>query len=145
MEPAVQDGMSVEIEYSLTVDGVVMDSSQGREPLSYVHGQGQLISGLERQLAGLHVGDRRDLTVAADEAYGKVDPDAFLDVPKTMLPEDVTPEVGMMLSGMGADGQPFRAVIDGIGEETVKLNLNHPLAGKTLHFAVTIAKIAPAR
>ncbi len=72
MEPSIQDGLSVEIEYTLTVDGAVVDSNQGREPVSYIHGQGQLIPGLERQLAGLHVGDRRDVVVDAHEAYGRL-------------------------------------------------------------------------
>ena len=109
MAQTVQDGSTVKIDYTLTVDGQQVDSSEGREPLSYVQGQGQIIPGLEHALAGMHVGDTKDVTVESAEGYGAVDPEAVVELPKTQLPDNLTPQVGMMLRGTGPDGQPFRA------------------------------------
>ena len=140
---AIQDGMAVAIEYVLTVDGSVVDSSEGRGPLRYTQGRDEIIPGLERQLAGLHVGDRKDVTVPSEDGYGPVDPEAYVAVSKSQLPQDVTPEIGMVLRGMGQDGRAFRARVREIGEENVTLDPNHPLAGKTLQFAVKVVEIAP--
>lgn len=143
MAPAIETGAQVQVEYTLTVDGQVVDSSQGRGPLKYVQGQGQLIPGFERQLVGLRRGDERDVTVSPEEGYGPVNPQAFIEVPKTQLPADTKPEVGMMLQGNTQDGRPFRATISEVGDETVKLDMNHPLAGKTLNFHVKIVEVTP--
>lgn len=143
MAPSIEDGMSVKIDYTLTVDGAVVDSSEGRGPLSYKPGQGEIIPGLEKQLAGLHVGDTKDVTVQPDEGYGALDPKAFVEVAKDQLPAGLTPEVGTFLRGMSPDGRSFRARIHQIGQDTVTLDLNHPLAGKTLHFNVKVVEIAP--
>lgn len=142
MAPTVEAGKTVQLDYKLTVDGQVVDSSEGRGPLSYVHGQGQIIPGLERELAGLHVGDAKDVTVTPEDGYGVVDPQAFVEVPRTELPKDVAPEVGMMLQGRSNDGKPFQARIAEVKDENVKLDLNHPLAGKTLSFNVKVVEIS---
>ncbi len=127
----------------LTVDGKVVDSSEGQKPLHYIHGKGQMIPGLEHQLAGLHVGDSKDVTVKPEDGYGPVDPSAIIEVQKTQLPPDVKPEVGMVLRGANADGHSFRAIIKEVKAQTVVLNLNHILAGKTLSFKVKIVGITP--
>ena len=144
MALSIQDGMDVELEYTLTSEGKVMDSTDGREPFHYVHGNGQMIPGLERQLTGLHVGDTKEVTVSPDEAYGQLDPTAVMEVPKTELPSDVTPTIGLVLRGENPDGKSFRARIDTINLDSVVMNLNHPLAGKTLNFKVKILAIKPA-
>ena len=144
MALSVQDHMDVEMEYTLTSDGVVMDSTQGKEPFHYVHGAGQVIPGLERQLAGLHIGDAKEVTVKPEEGYGRVDPAAMIEVPKTQLPRDVTPSVGMVLRGVNPEGKSFRAKISEVKKDSVMLDLNHPLAGKTLNFKVKILGIKPA-
>ena len=141
MPPAIQAGSTVQFDYTLTVDGKVVDSSQGREPLRYVQGQGQIIPGLERQMAGLHAGDKRHFTVAPEEGYGAADPKAVMDVPRTQLPPEITPHVGQVLQGTGKDGQHFQAVIRTVGSESVQLDLNHPLAGKTLQFDVAVVTV----
>ena len=138
---AIQNGATVELDYTLTVDGKVVDSSNRRSPLSYVHGQHQLIPGLERPLAGMHVGDSKDVTVSVEDGYGPVDPAAFIEVPKEQLPKNITLEVGLMLRGTNPNGQPFRATVSKIGEKTVTLDLNHPLAGKALQFNVKVTKV----
>ena len=140
----IQDHMAVQLEYTLTSDGAVVDSTEGRGPLQYVHGQGQIIPGLERQLTGLHVGDAREITVRPEEAYGPVDPSAFVEIPKTQLPPNVTPAVGVVLRGMDPDGKPFRATIHEVKDKAVTLDLNHPLAGKTLLFKVKVIDVSPA-
>lgn len=141
---AVADLMTVKFDYTLTVDGKVVDSSQGHTPLQYVHGKGQIIPGLERELAGLHVGDSKEVDVKPEDGYGQVDPAAFIDVPKTKLPQGQTPEVGMVLSGRDPNGRPFQAKISEIKADAVTLDMNHPLAGKTLHFKVKVIEISPA-
>ena len=141
----IQDGMTVQLDYTLTVDGAVVDSSQGRGPISYVQGHKQIVAGLERQLAGLHIGDARDVIVKPEDGYGQIDPKAFAEVPKTQLPPDVVPAVGLVLHGKSQDGHPFRATVSKVDKDNVTLDLNHPLAGKTLHFAVKVVNISAAQ
>ena len=140
----VQDNMDIGLEYTLTVDGAVVESTEGKEPLHYIHGRQQMIPGLERQLTGLHVGDTAEVSVSPEEGYGPVDPAAFIEIPRTQLPSDVTPEIGMVLRGINPDGQNFQARINALKEESAVLDLNHPLAGKTLSFKVKILDISPA-
>lgn len=141
---AIRDNMAVSMEYTLMSDGAVVDSSEGKGPVHFVQGRRQIIPGLERQLVGLRVGDTKEITVSPEEGYGKVDPAAVIEVAKNQLPSDTTPVVGMFLRGMNPDGQSFRARITEIKKDTVMLDLNHPLAGKTLTFKVKITEIAPA-
>ena len=145
MALAVQDNMDVGIEYTLTSDGVVVDSTEGKSSFHYVQGHGQIIPGLERQLAGMRVGEAKQVTVGPNEAYGELDPAAVVEVPREQLPKDVTPAVGIVLRGVNPDGKNFRATIKELKEKTVLLDLNHPLAGKTLVFNVKITDIAPAK
>ena len=144
MPASVQEHAVVELEYTLTVDGAVVDSSQSHGPLKYEHGTRQLIPGLERELTGLHVGDSKEVTVKPADAYGEVDPTAVTEIPKAKLPKDTVPKVGMVLGGRDRDGHPFRARIMEIKVQTVRMDLNHPLAGKQLNFKVKVLSIAPA-
>ena len=139
----IAENMVVQMDYALTADGETVDQSPEGQPFRYTHGQGQIIPGLERQLAGLHVGDAREVTVSPEEGYGPVDPNAVVEIPREQLPPTVTPEAGMMLSGVDPEGRPFRARIKEMHDTTVTLDLNHPLAGKTLLFKVKIVSIAP--
>ena len=144
MAVSVQENMDVSMEYTLTADGVVVDSTEGKEPFHYIHGKGQIIPGLERQLTGLHVGDNKEVIVKPEDGYGKLDPSALIEVPKEQLPTDVSPTVGMVLRGVNPDGHNFRAIVKEVKDKTVMLDLNHPLAGKTLTFKIKIMGIAPA-
>ena len=143
LSASVQENMDVSMEYTLTADGVVVDSTEGKGPFHYVHGKGQIIPGLERQLAGLHVGDNKEVVVKPEDGYGPVDPSAVIEVAKEQLPADVKPSVGMVLRGVNPDGHNFRAIVKEIKDKTVLLDLNHPLAGKTLTFKIKITGIAP--
>lgn len=143
MPAAIAENMTVRLEYTLSADGQVVDSTEAREPFQYVHGKGQIIPGLERQLVGLHAGDSRDITVNPEDAYGPVDSSAVVEVPKDQLPPNVTPEVGLTLRGVDPDGRVFRATIREIKPDMITLDLNHPLAGKTLLFKVKVLDVSP--
>ncbi len=141
----VQDNMDVGLEYTLMVDGHVVDSTEGKSPFHYVQGHHQVIPGLERQLIGLHAGDSKSIVVKPEEGYGPADPSAIVEIPKTQLPKDATPTVGMVMHGTQPDGQSIRGKISEVKDKTVMLDFNHPLAGKTLNFKVKIITIVPAK
>ena len=137
----VQTGAAVSFDYTLTDDtGQVVDTSKGKAPMHYVHGKGQIIPGLERELTGMAVGGEKKVTVKPEDAYGQVDPNAFREVPKEAIPAEAL-KVGTMLLAQGpaGDGVPVR--VHEIKEKTVVMDFNHPLAGKTLSFDVKITDI----
>jgi len=142
----IGDGIVVSLDYTLRLDdGEVIDSSQESEPLEYLHGHGQIIPGLEKALVGLTVGDSKKVTVPSAEAYGDVDMEAFEIVPRSMFPDDMELEEGLELSLRDAEtNEPFDATIAEIRENGVMLDFNHPLAGETLHFEVTIPALRQA-
>ncbi len=142
--PVVQAGSEVSFDYTLTDDsGKVVDSSKGREPMHYVHGKGQIIPGLEKELAGMAVGNEKKVTVKPEEAYGPVDPRAFQEIAKEKLPPEAL-KVGTMLMAKGPQGQGVPVRVHEIKENTVIMDFNHPLAGKTLSFDVKITDIKSA-
>ncbi len=130
----------VSINYTLTVDGVVVDSSQGKDSLSYVQGSGQIIPGLEEQLEGLHKGDTKKVVVSPDKGYGERDPNAVQKVPKRLFQNPEKLKVGGAVSGQDGD-RAFRAIVVEIADQEVTLDLNHPLAGKTLNFDIEVVDI----
>jgi len=137
----VENGRSVSFDYTLTVDGEVVDSSKGAQPLQYTHGEKQIISGLAKQLEGMGVGDEKIVEVMPEEAYGTVDLKAFREVPKTSLPEGAEPEVGMFLEVQGPDGKGFPVKVSEVKENSIVIDFNHPLAGKTLTFDVKVVSV----
>ena len=143
-ELKVKDGHVVSMEYTLKVDGNIADSSEGREPLEFVHGAGNIIPGLEREMAGMAVGESKDVVVPAADAYGEQDDSAFMDVPQDQFPKEIPLKVGTEIQVQNQAGQPMYARIDHIEGETVRLNFNHPLAGKELHFAVKVVDLRDA-
>jgi len=141
-DPAtIENGKKVKFDYTLKVDGKVFESSIGKKPLEYTAGEGKLVSGLADQMNGLHVGDEKMIIVKAEDGYGQEDPKAFLEVPKSSLPPEIDPKVGLILQVNAPNGDSLPAPISEVKEETVVLNLNHPLSGKELHFDVKIAEI----
>ena len=137
----IEEGKTVDFEYTLTVDGEVVDTSEGKAPLEYVHGQGQIIPGLSRQLEGLKKGDEKKITVSPEEGYGLVRQDAFIEFPKENVTEGVELEIGKVLQLRTDAGQTVLARIADIKGEKLLLDLNHPLAGKELKFDVKIVDI----
>jgi len=143
-ERVVKDGMVVSFDYTLKgTDGKVIESSKGKEPLKYIHGQKMMISGLEKEMTGMKVGDEKHVTVKPEDAYGKVDPNAIQEVPKEKIPPNAL-NVGAVLAARSPDGMIMQVTIREIKEKTVVLDMNHPMAGKTLVFDVKIVDIQPA-
>jgi FKBP-type peptidyl-prolyl cis-trans isomerase SlyD len=138
--PPIKEGSRVGIEYTLTDDaGMVLDSNKGQEPFTYTHGQHQIVPGLESALAGKRAGDVAKVTVKPEEGYGTVDPEAQIEVGRERVPQDI--EVGSELTGRTADGQTRAVRVKEIRDTTVVLDMNHPLAGKTLLFDVRILSV----
>lgn len=140
-EQRVENGKVVSIEYRARLaDGTVVDSNIGKPPLTYNQGKGQIIPGLERQLLGLKVGEAKKVGVSPKEAYGEYDVSAVQEIPKkTINIEDLS--VGAKLYSRDSYGRMATAVVKEIKKDTVVLDMNHPLAGKTLYFDVKILDI----
>lgn len=138
---AIHDGSTVAFDYTLTVDGKVVDTSAGRVPLEYTQGDGKMIPGLARQMEGLKAGDERDIVVKPEEAYGSPDPSALREVPLSRLPKDPKPEVGMLLQLKTKEGRVFPARIAEVKKDTAVIDMNHPLAGKTLNFKIKVVSV----
>jgi FKBP-type peptidyl-prolyl cis-trans isomerase SlyD len=143
-ELKVKDGHVVSMEYTLKVDGEVADTSEGREPLEFVHGAGNIIPGLEREMTGMAIGESKEVVVPPADGYGEEDEKAFMDVPREQFPEEIPMKVGTELQVQNQAGQPMYARIDMVGDKNVRLNFNHPLAGKELHFAVKVVGLRNA-
>ncbi len=136
----IADGSNVTFHYTLTVDGIVVDSSSGKDPLGYQHGSSQIIPGLERELVGLQAGDHRDVVVAPQDGYGAHDEESVQTLPRTSFDNADELSVGDAINGT-FEGDQFRAVVAAIEADTITIDLNHPLAGKTLYFGVDIVSV----
>jgi FKBP-type peptidyl-prolyl cis-trans isomerase SlyD len=137
----VQNGSTVSIEYTLKDDGgQVLDSNKGGPPLVFVQGQRDIIAGLEREMLGLRTGDERQIVVKPEDAYGPVVPNAQAEVPKEAIPEEGR-KIGTTLMARSGGGEARPVVVKEIKETTVVLDLNHPLAGKTLYFDVKVLDV----
>jgi peptidylprolyl isomerase len=140
--PTATTGDTVHVHYTGRLDdGTVFDSSQGRDPLAFTVGAGQVIPGFDDAVTGMQVGDSKTVRLGAGEAYGKRRDDLRLDVPSAQLPDDVEPRVGMELELRGQDGQPVPVRVAAVDDETVTLDANHPLAGQALTFDVELVAI----
>lgn len=123
--------------------GTVLDSSEGREPLMFLQGHGQIIPGLEKALDGLAIGDHLDVSIAPEEAYGVRQEELQQDIPLSAFGGVDKVEVGMQFQAQSPQGPMLITVVE-VGEESVKVDGNHPLAGQTLFFAVDIETIRDA-
>lgn len=129
------------IHYTLKDDeGTVLDTSIGTEPLGYLHGNGYLIPGLEAELEGKQAGDKLQAVIQPKDAYGEYDEALKLDVPRDRFDTDQEIELGMMFQVMTPQGPSLVRVVE-IGKDTIKIDANHELAGKTLHFDVEIVEV----
>jgi FKBP-type peptidyl-prolyl cis-trans isomerase SlyD len=141
----VGKGSVVSVDYELHLgDGKVVDASAPGSPLSYIHGEGQIVPGLELALEGLAAGEAKEVVVAPEDGYGERDARGLQEVPRTAFPSGVEPQTGMELMAEGPQGQTVPFVVREVKPETVVIDLNHPLAGRTLHFAVTIREVRTA-
>jgi len=140
----VDDGQVVSLDYVLRVDGKVIDSSEAGKPLQFIQGMGHIIPGLEHELYDMQIGENKKVVVLAKDGYGELDTEAFMDVPRAAFPTDVPLEKGTELELREQSGHTMLARIDTISADNIRLDMNHPLAGKELHFDVKITGLRPA-
>ena len=143
-DPVIGPGKKVTLDYTLSVNNEQIETSKGKTPLVFVYGSNSIIPGLEAALKDMHVGEEKAVSVEPKDAYGLPDPKAFKEFPKSSMPKNVEPKVGMVLQAKAPDGESFPAAISAIKGDTVVLDFNHPLAGKTLKFQVKVLKIEEA-
>jgi FKBP-type peptidyl-prolyl cis-trans isomerase SlyD len=134
----VQDGLVVSMEYTLSVDGEVLDSSKDAGPLQFLAGYDNIVPGLEREMAGMKIGESKDVLVLPEDGYGEFDSEAFIEVPRSEFPSDMELEEGLELSVTDEDGQNQLAFVESFNDQTVRLDFNHPLAGAELQFNVKV-------
>jgi FKBP-type peptidyl-prolyl cis-trans isomerase SlyD len=140
----VKDGSVVSLEYTLSgEDGKTIESNKGKEPLRYTHGGQQIVPGLEKNLTGMKTGEEKRVKVRPEEGYGPVDPKGFQEFPKDKIPSEGL-KVGAVLTARGPQGQQVPVRVHEIKEKTVVLDLNHPMAGKTLVFDIKVLDVQPA-
>ncbi|UWR27182.1 peptidylprolyl isomerase [Sulfitobacter sp. S223] len=138
----VKAGDTVHLHYTGTLlDGTTFDSSEGRDPLQFTVGSGQIIPGLDVAIPGMQVGDKKVVSIGADDAYGQVNPDMRQAVPREGIPAEIPLEVGLQLQMQTPDGQAMPVTVVEVDEATVTLDANHPLAGKDLQFDIELVKI----
>ena len=135
-------GDTVRVHYTGKLDDdTQFDSSAGREPLEFALGGGQVISGLDKAVEGMTVGENKSVRIEAEEAYGPRQDQLIQEVPKNALPDDMQPSVGMPLQAKGQDGQVIKLVVTAVAEESITVDANHPLAGKALNFDIELVEI----
>jgi peptidylprolyl isomerase len=137
-----KSGDTVKIHYTGTLDdGTQFDSSAGREPLEFTLGSGQVIPGFDKAVDGMAVGESKDVNIAPEDAYGPRHEQMIQEVPKSALPADMAPEVGMGLQAQGQDGQAVNLTVTAVSDDSITVDGNHPLAGKALNFAIELVSI----
>ncbi|NKC01317.1 MAG: peptidylprolyl isomerase [Pseudomonadales bacterium] len=141
----IAEGSVVTIHYTLTdAGGQVIDTSEGGDPLTYLHGYGGLIPGLERELEEKSSGDKLEVSIAPEDGYGLADPELIQEVPLAELGQIENLAVGMRLQSKDQEGRVHSLKVDAISESSATLNANHELAGQTLFFAVSIESVRTA-
>ena len=135
-------GDTVRIHYTGTLtDGSTFDSSEGRDPLEFTLGSGQVIPGFDKAVAGMEAGDSKTVEIAADDAYGEHNPDGRQPFPRQNVPDDIPMEIGTRLQMQTAEGKPMMVTIVEVTDEEIVLDANHPLAGKDLTFQIELVEI----
>jgi len=138
----VKENDTVKVHYTgKLTDGQVFDTSEGKDPIEFTLGQGQLIPGFEKGLLDMKVNEKKTITIPKEEAYGDPREDLVQEVEKSQLPEEIKPEVGMGLVSKTPDGREMNLVVAEVKEETIVVDGNHPLAGKDLVFDLEVVEI----
>ncbi len=136
-------GDTVHVHYTGRLDdGTVFDASEGRDPLAFTLGQGQVIEGFEQAVDGMAVGTAKTVRIPPDEAYGTHRDDLLIEVPREGLPEEMAVEVGMQLQLRREDGGALPVTVAETGDASITLDANHPLAGQALTFELQLVAIA---
>ena len=142
----VEKNKMVSVDYTLTVDGAVADKSQPGQPLQFICGMGMLLPKFEEAIMGLGAGEKVSFTLEPKDGYGEIIAEAIVELPKTVfmmdgkVAEDIL-FVGSQIPMATADGQRMMGLVKEVKEETVMMDFNHPMAGKTLNFEVTVVDV----
>ena len=141
----ITENTKVSLNFSITLDtGEVVDSNFDREPASFVMGDGSLLPGFEACLVGMKGGEKGVFTITPEQGFGEPQVANYQDIPRHTFSNDSELEIGMVFSFADAAGGELPGVVDSFDEDTVRVNFNHPLAGRTLRFEVKIDRVEPA-
>lgn len=137
-----KSGDTVRIHYTGKLDdGTQFDTSEGRDPLQFEIGGGEVIPGFEEAVKGMAAGDNKSVAIEAADAYGEKFDQLIQEVPKSALPETIQPEVGMQLQSQTPDGQTMDLMVTAVDDESITVDGNHPLAGENLNFDIELVEI----
>jgi peptidylprolyl isomerase len=140
----VKSGDKVKVNYHGKLrNGETFDSSEGREPLEFTVGSGQVIKGFDDGVLDMQVGDKRTVEINVNDAYGEKEEDRIVEFPKDQFPPEMKPEAGMQLMMTDGEGHSIPVVVIEVKEDTVILDANHPLAGQDLVFDIELVEITP--
>lgn len=140
-EDPAQQGSTVRVHYAAKLeDGTLIESSQEQEPLEFTVGEGRIIPGLEEAVVGMAPGEQKTVQVEPDRAYGPHREDLIVDVSRSKLPDDLSPEVGQKLQMQSEQGQTFPVTVTEVFDEEIRLDANHPLAGRALTFELELVE-----
>jgi peptidylprolyl isomerase len=138
-----KNGDKIRIHYTGKLeDGNVFDNSKERQPLEFIVGDGEVMPGIEKGVIGMEPGDTKTIEIPPEEAFGPKRKELVIEVPKSELPNQITPTLGQRLKMHDPDGDHIELIITDINEETITLDANHPLAGHTLFFDLELVEIA---
>ena len=139
----VENGMFVSVHYTGTLEnGDQFDTSDGRPPLEFKVGGGQMIKGFDAQVLGMSLNDKKEFTLAPEDAYGERNEEHQHEFPRSEMPAEINPEVGQTLALTSPEGQHIPARVVAVDDEKVTFDLNHPLAGQSLTFNIEVVGIS---
>jgi len=144
MTKTVEDNLVITLDYKLIVEDELLESTEDGEPILFIQGIGQIIPGLENTLYGMEVGNQKTVVIQPEDAYGEYDPESLQEAKKEEFSEEVPLDVGTFLDLEDDEGDVLSAQIIAAEEDTITLDFNHPLAGKTLTFEITVTDLRPA-
>lgn len=138
----IKKGDKIKVDYTGTLDnGTVFDTSEGKQPLEFEVGAGKIIKGFDNAVIRMEKGQEKEIKLKPEESYGNPNPQLVKKIPRTVLPKDQEPKQGMMILMKTKEGQQIPARITGVTDNDITIDLNHPLAGKTLNFKIKIVDI----
>ena len=138
-----QEGNTVKIHYKGSLDnGNVFDTSEGRDPLEFTLGSGQVIAGFDEAVSGMAVGEKKSVKIPVDKAYGPRNEELVIAAPKEHMPADINPEIGQKLQMGGPNGELVVVTVVEISETHITLDANPPLAGEDLNFDIELVEVA---
>jgi FKBP-type peptidyl-prolyl cis-trans isomerase 2 len=138
----VKKGDKIKVDYTGTLDdGTVFDTSEGKQPLEFTVGEGKIIKGFDNAVIGMEKGEEKEVKIESTDAYGDPNPDMLKKIPREKLPPEQEPKPGMVLALKTPDGRQFPAKIKEVTDTEITIDLNHPLAGKTLNFKIKVVDI----